>query len=58
MVGEEFLVKIKEAIIGRRLTAVISRKIVISIGNGVLKANDPNSLSEFGGGITLTDNWA
>ena len=31
--------------------------MVISIGNGVLKGNDPNSLSEFGGGITLTDNW-
>ena len=32
--------------------------MVISIGNRVLKANDPNSLSKFGGGITLTDNWA
>ena len=38
--------------------AVISQKMVISIGNGVLKANDPNTLSQFGGGITLTDNWA
>ena len=53
------LVKIKEAIIGTRLTgAVISRKMVISIGNGVLKANDLNNPPEFGGGITLTDNWA
>ena len=59
LVGEEFLVKLKEAIIGIRLTgAVISRKMIISIGNGVLKANRPNSLSEIGGGITLTDNWA
>ena len=58
LVGEEFLVKIKEAIIRIRLTgAVISQKMVISIGNGVLKANDPSSLSEFGDGITLTDNW-
>ena len=32
-------------------------KMVVSIGNGVLKGNDTNSLSEFGGGITLTDNW-
>ena len=48
----------KEAIIGIRLTrAVISRKMVISIGNGVLKTNDPNNLSEFGGEIMLTDNW-
>ena len=59
LVGEEFLAKIKEGIIRIRLTgAVISRKMIISIGNGVLKANDPNSLSEFGGGITLIDNWA
>ena len=32
--------------------------MVVSIGNGVLKANDPNNLSEFGGHITLTNNWA
>ena len=31
--------------------------MVISIGNGVLKTNDPNNLSEFGGEIMLTDNW-
>ena len=29
-----------------------------SIGNGVLKANDPNNLLESVGGITLTDNRA
>ena len=59
LVGEELLVKIKEAIIGIGLTgAVISQKMVISIGNGLLKVNDLNSPSEFGGGITLTDNWA
>ena len=32
--------------------------MVISIGNGVLKANDPNTLFEFGGTITLTEDWA
>ena len=32
--------------------------MVISIGNGVLKANNPNNLSELGGEIMLTDNWA
>lgn len=35
--------------------AVISRKIVISIGSGVWKVNDPNTLCEFGGHTTLTD---
>ena len=29
--------------------------MVISVGNGMLIGNDPNSLSEFGGGIKLTD---
>ena len=32
--------------------------MVISIGNGVLKANYPNTLSEFGGTFTLTEDWA
>ena len=59
LVGEELLVKLKEAIIEGIITgAAISRKMVISIGNGMLKANDPNSLSEFGGRIMLTINWA
>ena len=31
---------------------------MISIGNGVLNANNPNSLSKFGGHIKLTDDWA
>ena len=44
--NEEVMLKIKEVIIGIRLAgAVISRKTVMSIGIGVLKANNPNSLS-------------
>ena len=36
----------KEVIIGIRLDgAVISRKMVISVGNGVLKVNHPNALT-------------
>ena len=42
----------------RQAVAVISRKMVISIGNGVLNDNNPNSLSKFGGHIKLTDDWA
>ena len=38
--------------------AVILRKMVISIGNRVLEANDPHTLSEFDGHITLTEDWA
>ena len=37
------MLKIKEVIIGIRLSgAVISRKMVLSIGTGVLKAKNPN----------------
>ena len=58
MVGEELLVKIKETIVSIRPSgAVISRKMIISIGKSMLKANDLSSHSEFGGGITLKDNW-
>ena len=32
--------------------------MVISIGNSVLKANDPKCVSEFGGYVTLTEDWA
>ena len=59
IVRDELVQKMKEVIVGVRLSgAVISRRMVISIGNGVLKANDPNTLSEFGGTITLTEDWA
>ena len=48
--------EIKEVVIGVMLQgAVISRKMV---GNAVLKANNPKNLSEFGGHVTLTDEWA
>ena len=41
--------KNKKRVIGVRLSGtLVSRKIVISIGNGVLKDNDRNTLSEFG----------
>lgn len=57
-VRDDLLQKIKEVIIGVSLSgAAISRKMVISIGNGFLKSNEPNILSEFGGDITLTNYW-
>ena len=40
------MLKIKEVIIGIRLSgAVISRKMVLSIGAGVLKAKNPNLIT-------------
>ena len=59
LVRDDFLQKIKEVVTGVRLLgAVISRKMVISIGDGFLKANDLNTLSESGGYITLTNDCA
>ena len=51
--------KITNVIIGtRQAGAVISRASVISIGTGVVKANDPSLLAEFGGSVKLTEKWA
>ena len=59
LVRDDLLQNIKEVVIGVMLSgAVISRKMVISIGKRVLMAKDPNNLSEFVGHITLTDDWA
>ena len=59
LVRDDFLQKIKEVVTGVRLLgAVISRKMVISIGDGFLKANDLNTLSESVGYITLTNDCA
>ena len=56
---DDLLQEIKDVVIGVRLSGTaISGKTVISIGNEVLKANDPNTLSEFSGTITLADDWA
>ena len=59
LLDDDTLVKVRDGIIGIRLTrGVISRKMVIAIGNGVIKANSPSSLKKYGGDIELTDGWA
>ena len=56
-VNDEIMLKIKEIIVGIRLAgAAISRKMVIAIGTGVIRANNPSLLLEFGGSVTLTEN--
>ena len=53
------LKKIKDVIIGSRLAGtVISRKMVVVIGTGVIKATAPKILREFGGRLELTEGWA
>ena len=53
------MLKIKEIIVGIHLAeAAISRKMVIAIRTGVVKASNPSLLPEFGRSVTLTENWA
>ena len=54
LVDDEMLKEIKDIIIGSRLAGTaISRKMVIAIATGVIKANVPNILREFGGDLEL-----
>ena len=49
LVDDEMLKKIKDIIVGSRLAGTaISRKMVIVIATGIIKANDLNILREFG----------
>ena len=41
----------------RMAGAVISRKMVIAIGTGIIKANCPSKLNDFGGHIALAESW-
>ena len=50
LADDGMLQKIRDVIIGPRLEGtVISRQMVIAIRTGVIKANEPNILKEFGG---------
>ena len=56
---DEFLVKVKDMVtVVLMAGGVISRKMVIAIGTGVVKANCPSKLRDFGGHIALTEGWA
>ena len=59
LLDDVFLVKVKGVVTGVRMVGgVISRKMVIAIGTGVIKANCPSKLKDFGGHIALTEGWA
>ena len=45
LLSEELLKRTKDVIIGSRLAGtIISRRMVIAIGTGVVKANDPDTI--------------
>ena len=59
LLDNEFLVKMKDVVTGVCMAGgVISRKMVIAIGTGVIKANFLSKLKDFGGHIVLTEGWA
>ena len=59
LLPDELMLKVKDVITGVRLAGgVISRKMVMAIGTGVVKANCPPKLKEFCGHIVLTEGWA
>ena len=53
------LKKVKDIALGTRMAGeAIKRRQLISIATGVVKANNPNMLKEYSGGLVLTDKWA
>ena len=59
LLDDEFLVKMKDVVTGVCMAGgVISRKMVIAIGTGVIKANFLSKLKDVGGHIALTEGWA
>ena len=58
LVDDQMLKKIEDIVGSRLAGTAISRKMVIAIATRVIKANDPNILTEFGGSLELTEGWA
>ena len=59
LLDDEFLVKVKDVVTGVCISGgVTSRKMVIAIVTGVIKANRPSKLKDFGGHIVLTKIWS
>ena len=59
LLDDGFLVRVKDVVTGVRMAGgVISRKMVTAIVTGVISANCPSILKDFGGHILLTEGWA
>ena len=57
--SDELTTEVKSILHNLRVSGgEVTRKTVIAIGNGVLKARCPEMLEENGGSITLTTKWA
>ena len=59
LLDEVLLQKVEDIIVGTRLAgSVVNRKQVVCIGRGVVMANDPNLLRDFGGDLDISEGWA
>ena len=59
LLNDNLLKNVKYVMIGTGVAgAVISRRLVIAIGKGVVKSNNPTMLMENGGPLELTEGWA
>ena len=59
LLDKEFLVRVKDVVTGVCTAGgVISRKMVIAIGTGVIKANCSSKLKDFRSQTALTEGWA
>ena len=59
LLDETLLRKVKDIAIGTRAAGgVINRNQILNIAKGVVRANNPSALKEFGGSLDLTDRWA
>ena len=57
--SDDLMEKVKTIMIGTRTAGTaVSSRIVMVIGNGVVKSNNPILLEENGGSLQLTEDWA
>ena len=56
---DELMTEIKQILSNLRVAGyAISRKVVLSVGNGVLSSRCPDKIAKNGGNITLSIKWA
>ena len=59
LLDDNLIKKVKGITIGpRQVGGVINRRQIVNIAKGVVRANNPDILKEFGGTVELTNRWA
>ena len=59
LLDDNLIKNVKDIAIGtRQAGGVINRRQIVNIAKGVVRANNPDILKEFGGTVELTNRWA